>query len=58
MGGPVARRERHFRAYAAAEDSTRHIHFRVTPRVSGLQYLRFTDLADADDTSASGKSYL
>ena len=33
---------RHFRALAAAEDSTWHVHFRVTPRMPGLRYLRVT----------------
>ena len=49
---------RHFRALAAAEDSTRHVHFRVTPRMPGLRYLRLTDLPNVDDSSASGTSYL
>ena len=47
----------HFRALAAAEDSTRHVHFRVTPRMPGRRYLRLTDLPSVDDSSASGKSY-
>jgi len=47
---------RHFRALAAAEDSTRHVHFRVTSGMPGLGYLRLTDLAGVDDISASGKS--
>jgi hypothetical protein len=48
---------RHFRALAAAEDSTRHVHFRVTRRMPGLGYLRHADLPDVDDISASGTSY-
>jgi hypothetical protein len=42
----------------AAEDSTRHVHFRVMPRMPRLRYLRLTDLSSADDSSASGESYL
>jgi hypothetical protein len=53
-----ARMRRHFRALAAAEDSTRHVHFRVMPRMRGLRYLRLTDLPNADDSSASGESDL
>ena len=53
-----ARMRRHFRAVAAPEDSTRHVHFRVMPRMPGLRYLRLTDLSSADDSSASGESYL
>ena len=49
---------RHFRALAVPEDSTQHVHFRVTPRRPGLRYLRLTDLSNADDSSASGESYL
>jgi hypothetical protein len=48
---------RHFRALAAAEDSTPHVHFRVTPGMPGLRYLRLTDLPSIDDISARGKSY-
>ncbi len=48
---------RHFRALAAAEDSTWHVHFRVTLRVPDLGYLRLTDLPDGDDISATGTSY-
>ena len=48
---------RHFRAIAAAEDSTWNAHFRATPRVPGLRYLRLTDLPEFDDSSASGSSY-
>jgi len=33
----------HFRALAAAEDSTWHVHFHVTPYVPGLRYLRLTN---------------
>ena len=42
---------------AAAEDSTWHVHFRVTPYVPGLRYLRLTDLPNVDESSASGTSY-
>ena len=52
-----ARMRRHFRAIAAAEDSTLNVHFRATPRVPGIRYLRLTDLVGVDDISASGKSY-
>jgi len=50
-------RGRHFGALGAAEDSTCHVHFRVTPQAPGLRYLRLTDLPNVDDISASGKSY-
>jgi len=49
---------RHFRALAVAEDSTWHVHFRVTLCVPGLRYLRLTDLPNVDDNSADGTSYL
>jgi hypothetical protein len=48
---------RHFRALAAAEDSTWNVHFRATPRMPGLRYLRRTDLPNVDDSSAVAKSY-
>jgi hypothetical protein len=47
----------HFRALAAAEDSTWHVHFQVTLSVPSLRYLRLTDLPKVDDNSPSGKSY-
>jgi len=47
----------HFRALAAAEDSTWHVHFRVTLCVPSLRYRRLTNLPNVDDISASGKSY-
>jgi hypothetical protein len=55
---PPTRMRWHFRAVAAPEDSTQHVHFRVMPRMLGLRYLRLTDLSNADDSSASGESYL
>ena len=48
---------RHFRAFAAAEDSTGNVHFRATPRRPVAGYRRLTDLPGVDDISASGTSY-
>jgi len=47
----------HFEALYLMEDSTLHVHFRVTPYIPGLRYLRLADLPNVDESSGSGTSY-